>query len=178
MINYKIADMASRLNNAFIVGNIGVDIPYSKDCYAILKVLAHLGYLVINSSNSQTPSGDVTSAAASADIKFKDRVINVSFLSGSHQTINEDYSAITSFEGSDASSAPATTPIGRQGKLLTVVSKPGRRIYVGYRSASIKSNQGGKQGYSTYILRTSKGIISATNAIKNKVGGEVLLKVS
>jgi small subunit ribosomal protein S8 len=55
---------------------------------------------------------------------------------------------------------------------LTLVSKPGKRIYVGYRDLKDFNH-----GFKTYILRTSKGIITSQTAIKLKIGGELLIKV-
>mgnify|MGYP001772948937 CR=1 FL=1 len=52
------------------------------------------------------------------------------------------------------------------------ISKPGRRIYVGYKE--IKPV---KQGYGFGILSTPQGILTETEAQKRKVGGEFLLEV-
>jgi small subunit ribosomal protein S8 len=55
---------------------------------------------------------------------------------------------------------------------LQRVSKPGRRVYVGAGEISkLKSR------LSLVILSTSKGLMTDTNAFKNKVGGEPLLMV-
>lgn len=55
---------------------------------------------------------------------------------------------------------------------LARVSKPGRRIYVS--SADIPKV---KQGRGIVLVSTSKGVMTGTEAVKNKLGGEVLLKV-
>lgn len=55
---------------------------------------------------------------------------------------------------------------------LARVSKPGRRIYVS--SADIPKI---KQGRGIVLVSTSKGVITGAEAVKNKLGGEVLLKV-
>jgi small subunit ribosomal protein S8 len=55
---------------------------------------------------------------------------------------------------------------------LQLISKPGKRIYIGYKNLKDFNN-----GYKLYILRTSKGIISSQTAIKYKIGGELLMKV-
>ncbi len=52
------------------------------------------------------------------------------------------------------------------------VSKPGRRIYVA--AADIPKV---KQGRGIVLVSTSKGVITGQEAIKQKLGGEVLLKV-
>ena len=55
---------------------------------------------------------------------------------------------------------------------LARVSKPGRRIYVS--SADIPKV---KQGRGIVLVSTSKGVMTGAEAVKNKRGGEVLLKV-
>jgi small subunit ribosomal protein S8 len=60
---------------------------------------------------------------------------------------------------------------GRRGVIegLQRVSKPGRRVYVG--AADIPRVRG---GLGVSILSTSQGVMSGTDARKNKLGGEVL----
>ena len=55
---------------------------------------------------------------------------------------------------------------------LARVSKPGRRIYVS--SADIPKV---KQGRGIVLVSTSKGVMTGAEAVNNKLGGEVLLKV-
>lgn len=55
---------------------------------------------------------------------------------------------------------------------LARVSKPGRRIYVS--SADIPKV---KQGRGIVLVSTSKGVMTGAEAVKNRLGGEVLLKV-
>ncbi len=55
---------------------------------------------------------------------------------------------------------------------LARVSKPGRRIYVS--SADIPKV---KQGRGIVLVSTSKGVMTGAEVVKNKLGGEVLLKV-
>ena len=52
------------------------------------------------------------------------------------------------------------------------VSKPGRRVYVG--AADIPK---AKSGRGMVLISTSKGVMTGQEAVKNKLGGEVLLKV-
>ncbi len=54
---------------------------------------------------------------------------------------------------------------------VKIVSKPGLRIYMGAEDI-VK-----KKGPSVLILSTSKGILSAKDAIKQKVGGELIAEV-
>lgn len=54
---------------------------------------------------------------------------------------------------------------------VTVISKPGLRIYMNVDELeSIKTPD-------IYILSTPKGVMSGRQAIKNRVGGEVIAKV-
>src|SRR4030042_6551614 len=48
------------------------------------------------------------------------------------------------------------------------ISKPGRRMYMGYKD--IRSS---KQGFGRFIISTSKGIMTDKEVRKNKLGGEV-----
>jgi small subunit ribosomal protein S8 len=55
---------------------------------------------------------------------------------------------------------------------LKRISKPGRRVYKG--AAEVKSF---KNGYGSYIVSTSKGVMANDEAYKNNVGGEVLCSI-
>jgi ribosomal protein S8 len=55
---------------------------------------------------------------------------------------------------------------------LARVSKPGRRVYVA--AADIPKV---KQGRGIVLVSTSKGVMTGAEAVKSKLGGEVLLKV-
>ena len=55
---------------------------------------------------------------------------------------------------------------------ITRLSKPGRRVYV--KSAEIPKV---KSGRGIVLISTSKGVITGQEAIKQKLGGELLLKV-
>jgi small subunit ribosomal protein S8 len=55
---------------------------------------------------------------------------------------------------------------------LTRMSKPGRRMYVGASEIpKIKNGRG------MVLVSTSKGVVSGSEAIKQRLGGELLLKV-
>ncbi len=63
---------------------------------------------------------------------------------------------------------------GMQAKIneITKVSKPGRRVYAGADELpTVKSGRG------LVIVSTSKGIMTGREAKKNRLGGEVLVKV-
>ena len=55
---------------------------------------------------------------------------------------------------------------------LTRMSKPGRRMYV--KADEIPKV---KQGRGIVLISTSKGVVTGQEAIKEKLGGELLLKV-
>lgn len=55
---------------------------------------------------------------------------------------------------------------------ITRMSKPGRRVYVGADDIPrIKNGRG------MVLISTSKGVISGSSAIKQRLGGELILKV-
>lgn len=56
---------------------------------------------------------------------------------------------------------------------LKIISKPGRRVYISYNDLKDFNH-----GFKTYLLRTSKGIISSHTAINLKIGGELLIKLT
>jgi small subunit ribosomal protein S8 len=56
---------------------------------------------------------------------------------------------------------------------MTLISKPGRRIYISYKDLNSFNF-----GFQLFLLRTSQGIITSQTALKNKIGGELLLKIS
>lgn len=55
---------------------------------------------------------------------------------------------------------------------ITKVSKPGRRVYVGAEDIPVV-----KSGRGTILISTSKGIMTGKEAKKQRLGGEVLVKV-
>ena len=52
------------------------------------------------------------------------------------------------------------------------VSKPGRRVYLGYKNLPRVFN-----GYGTLIVSTSQGVTTGKKAAEKKVGGEVICTV-
>ena len=55
---------------------------------------------------------------------------------------------------------------------LKRISKPGRRVYKGYRDIPRLYN-----GIGTYIISTSTGITTGKKAIERKVGGEIVCAI-
>lgn len=56
---------------------------------------------------------------------------------------------------------------------LKRVSRPGRRVYLGYKDIHPV-----RRGLGTHILSTPKGVIVDREAVKSRVGGELLCSVS
>jgi small subunit ribosomal protein S8 len=54
---------------------------------------------------------------------------------------------------------------------MKLVSKPGLRIYMNVRDIEKK------RGPSTYLISTPKGVVSSREAIKKRVGGEVIAEI-
>ena len=55
---------------------------------------------------------------------------------------------------------------------LNKVSKPGRRVYSGYKEIPRVFN-----GYGTLIISTSDGVITGKKAVEKQVGGELICTV-
>ncbi|MBI5306523.1 30S ribosomal protein S8 [Candidatus Wolfebacteria bacterium] len=55
---------------------------------------------------------------------------------------------------------------------IKLISKPSRKIYIGYEK--IKPV---KHGYGLFVISTPKGIMSGQDARKNKIGGEALFTI-
>ena len=67
--------------------------------------------------------------------------------------------------------------INKEGENATIneikrISKPGRRVYVGATEIPRVKN-----GRGLVLVSTSKGIVSGQNAIKERLGGELILEV-
>jgi len=54
---------------------------------------------------------------------------------------------------------------------IRLISKPGLRIYMGADEIDKK------KGPSTYLLTSPKGIISSKEAVKSRIGGEVIAEI-
>jgi ribosomal protein S8 len=71
-----------------------------------------------------------------------------------------------------ARGSPCAPLLGRA--KLEIISKPGKRVYTNYKEVVAKLGN----GYNTYILRTSEGIVSSQTAIRRRIGGELLIKIT
>jgi len=170
MINYKIGDLVNRINTMYtkltppLMGgglsalpqgvegaNIGlIKVPYTKDNYQIICQLIKLGILQdhapLTLEGPTTPKG-----------------------------VGEGQFGFCHVKLGQTPTGPTSCPPkgGKGGKILTLISKPGRKIYISYKDLKDFNN-----GFKLYILRTSLGIITSQTALKNKIGGEVLFKIS
>jgi small subunit ribosomal protein S8 len=55
---------------------------------------------------------------------------------------------------------------------VQIVSKPGRRVYKGYKDMKLVAG-----GFGVSVVSTSRGILSGSEARKKKLGGEVICNV-
>lgn len=55
---------------------------------------------------------------------------------------------------------------------LTRISKPGRRVYSGYKEMPRVYN-----GYGAVIISTSEGVITGKKAVEKKIGGEIICNI-
>ena len=121
-----IADLLTRIRNAYMAGKESLVIPHSKTKVAILEVMRKRNFI----HDYKEAKGE----------KFPE--INV--------TLSEN----------------------RQGITLKRISKPGQRIYV--KSGSLTKING---GLGVAIVSTPKGIMSAEEAKKANIGGELMCEI-
>lgn len=121
-----IADLLTRIRNAYMAGKESLTIPHSKTKLAILEVMKKKKFI-----------GDYKESKGE---KFPE--INVDLASD------------------------------RQDITLRRISKPGQRIYV--KSGSLRKVNG---GLGVAIISTPKGIMSSEEAVKEKVGGELMCEI-
>lgn len=55
---------------------------------------------------------------------------------------------------------------------IKILSRPGRRIYLGYREIRLV-----RSGFGFLVLSTPKGIMTGREARKNKIGGEAMFEI-
>lgn len=79
--------------------------------------------------------------------------------------VNEGQNFIRIFMKYDEENVPVLHGVDK-------VSRPGRRVYAGYKSLPRVFN-----GYGTVIVSTSEGVTTGRKAIEKKVGGELICTV-
>ena len=147
MMTDPIADMLTRIRNASLVERPAVDMPATKVKVAIAKVLAEEGFILGHRIGKYN-----TSEQGQKDFQ------EVSGLGEPH-TVLQVYLKY----------GPDGEKVIRH---IERYSKPGRRVYQGYKDVRRVLD-----GLGIAILSTSRGVLSDRQAKKAKVGGEILATV-
>jgi len=138
-----ITDMLNRIRNAQAVLKPRVRIPWSTLKFQIAKILQQEGFVGEVKKKAKKPRKYIE-----IELKYETREREVE---GAINAVKETVPLI----------------IG-----LKRISKPGQRIYKGYRQ--IKPVKG---GYGIAIVSTSQGIMTDKEARKRKLGGEILCEI-
>jgi small subunit ribosomal protein S8 len=147
MMTDPIADMLTRIRNASLVERPIVDMPATKVKVAIAKVLAEEGFILgarLGKYNTD----------AQGHKEFQE-------VSG----LGEPHTVLQVFLKYGPDGEKVIRHIERY-------SKPGRRVYQGYKEVRRVLD-----GLGIAVLSTSKGVMSDRQARQQKVGGEVLCTV-
>ncbi len=124
-----IADLLTRIKNAWKVRKKRIVVPYSKMKIAILKIFKEKNIV--------------------SSIKIREEGVKKFIIVGLNYIDNE----------------PPYEDIIK-------ISKPGRRVYCGYKELKPV-----REGYGFRIISTSRGIMTDSEAKKRKLGGEVICEV-
>jgi small subunit ribosomal protein S8 len=147
MMTDPIADMLTRIRNASLVERPAVDMPATKVKVAIAKVLVEEGFVLgyrIGKYNTD----------AQGHKEFQE-------VSG----LSEPHTVLQVFLKYGPDGEKVIRHIERY-------SKPGRRVYQGYKEVRRVLD-----GLGIAVLSTSKGVMSDRQARQQKVGGEILCTV-
>ncbi|MFO0848093.1 MAG: 30S ribosomal protein S8 [Gemmataceae bacterium] len=148
MMTDPIADMLTRIRNASNVERPAVDMPATKLKVAIAKVLVEEGFALGYRVGKYTPNADTGA----------DEFHETTDLSQPHVVLQ-----VFLKYGPDGEKVI---------RHIQRYSKPGRRVYQGYKDVRRVLD-----GLGIAILSTSKGVLSDRQAKKAKVGGEILATV-
>ena len=143
MMTDPIADMLTRLRNASNVERPFCDMPATKVKVAIAKVLVEEGFVLGYRTGKYNAAGEFEEGA---DLSQPHVVLQVFLKYG-----------------------PDGEKVIRH---IERYSKPGRRVYQGYKDVKRVLD-----GLGIAILSTSKGVLSDRQAKREKVGGEILATV-
>ncbi len=144
MMTDPIADMLTRIRNASNVERPAVDMPATKLKVAVAKVLVEEGFVLgYRTGKYDDASGDF---------------VETNDLGQPHVTLQ-----VFLKYGPDGE---------RVIRNITRYSRPGRRVYQGYKDVKRVLD-----GLGIAILSTSKGVLSDRQARREKVGGEILATV-
>jgi small subunit ribosomal protein S8 len=148
MMTDPIADMLTRIRNANEIERPFVEMPATKLKVALAKVLHEEGFIL----------GYRTGKHSKNNESGADEFVEVPTLGESHLVLQ-----VFLKYGPDGE---------RVIRHIARYSKPGRRVYQGYKEVRRVLD-----GLGIAILSTSKGVMSDREAKKNKVGGEILCTV-
>ncbi len=127
---------------------------------------------------SSDPIADMLTAIRNAIVLYKEKIeIPYSNLKAEIARVLKEEGFILNYKKVDATNKSYLRIFLKYGpnkeqviREIVRVSKPGRRIYCGYKD--LKSDN-----FTVYILSTPKGVMSDKEAKKLKVGGEVICYV-
>ena len=146
MMTDPVADMLTRIRNANNVERPYVEMPATKLKLAIAKVLVDEGFVLGFRTGKYNVGENGKEFAESADLAVPHTILQVFLKYG-----------------------PDGEKVIRH---ISRYSKPGRRVYQGYKEIRRVLD-----GLGIAILSTSKGVLSDRQARQEKVGGEVLATV-
>ena len=147
MMTDPIADMLTRIRNASNVERRAVDMPATKLKIAIAKVLTDEGFVIGFRVGKQTKNEEGV-----------EEFVETTDMSQAHVTLQ-----VFLKYGPDGEKVI---------RHISRYSKPGRRVYQGYKEIRRVLD-----GLGIAILSTSKGVLSDRQAKHAKVGGEILATV-
>ena len=147
MMTDPVADMLTRIRNANAIERPAVEMPATKLKVAIAKVLVEEGFVLGYRTGMYAPNAEGTDVFQESDDLSRPHVVLQVFLK----------------YGPDGE---------RVIRHIERYSKPGRRVYQGYKDVRRVLD-----GLGIAILSTSKGVLSDRQARRAKVGGEILATV-
>lgn len=130
---------------------------------AVTDPIADMLAKIKNASNAGHESVNIRPSALKLEII---KILKIEGYIKNFKKVNADgYTSICVFLKYDAQLKPIIQGIQR-------VSKPGRRVYSGYRDMPRVFN-----GFGTLVVSTSSGVTTARRARERKAGGELLCTV-
>jgi small subunit ribosomal protein S8 len=150
MMTDPIADMLTRIRNANEIERPLVEMPATKLKFALAKVLHEEGFILAYRAGKYVE-------VATENGKHKDFQVV--------ETLGEPHLVLQVFLKYGPDGEKVIRHIERY-------SKPGRRVYQGYKDVKRVLD-----GLGIAILSTSRGVMSDREAKKQKVGGEILCTV-
>jgi small subunit ribosomal protein S8 len=151
MMTDPIADMLTRIRNASAIERPLVEMPATKLKIALAKVLLEEGFILGYRTGKYT---ETKSEAGGIQKDFNEV-----------EKLGESHTVLQVFLKYGPDGEKVIRHIARY-------SKPGRRVYQGYKDVKRVLD-----GLGVAILSTSKGVMSDRQARRDKVGGEILCTV-